>query len=143
MGAHHYQAYLESQVFSASPLQLVHMLYRGALEAVRAARRDLSAGAIASRSQQITKAWNILAELALSTDRERGGGVARNLVELYTYMQRLLMDANCRQADEPLAETERLLATLEAAWAACAENESFQSSASGDTVRDELALTCI
>lgn len=112
-------AYVENEIMQADPLQLVQMLYRGALQAVTKARHYLREGDILARSRQVTKASEIINELTLSLDHERGGDIARNLVELYDYMQRLLQDANFRQVEPPLAELESLLGTLLEAWEQC------------------------
>ena len=119
MGLSPREAYWESVILQADALELVRILYRGALEAVGNARRSLRAGDIVSRSRQITKANEILTELALSINRETCGEMAANLVELYDYMQRQLNEANFRQAEGPLEEVEKLLATLAQAWDAC------------------------
>jgi flagellar protein FliS len=111
-----YDAYLEGRIMSADPIGLVLMLCRGCSDAVREARRLLAEGDIAGRSRSITRAWEILAELATSLDRERGGDIAERLGLLYDYMQRRLIEANCRQEDGPLAEVVGLLATLVEAW---------------------------
>src|ERR1039458_5604100 len=47
-----HDAYLESRVLSADPLELVHLLYEAAIEAVREARRYLAAGETAVRGRQ-------------------------------------------------------------------------------------------
>jgi flagellar protein FliS len=112
-----YDTYLEAEVLGADPMKLVHMLYRGATEAVAAARRHLAAGEIRPRSRQITKSWEILYELSRSLDHERGGEISRRLSELYAYMQGRLLEANAQQTDAPLADVESLLTTLGEAWA--------------------------
>jgi flagellar secretion chaperone FliS len=111
-----HDTYVESRILSADGLELVRLLYQGCTSAVRDARRHLEAGEIRARSQSITKAWEILAELAHSLDRERGGEIAGRLADLYDYMQRRLLDANLQQADGPLAEVLGLLSTLSEAW---------------------------
>ena len=111
-----YDQYLESQVFSADPVQLVRMLYRGAMDAVSAARKHLAAGAIPERSRQITKAWEILHQLTRTLNHEKGGDISRDLDALYAYMSTRLLEANVQQADEPLAEVEKLLGILWEAW---------------------------
>lgn len=111
-----YNKYLENEVLSADPLKLVVILYRAALEGVGAARRHLAAGAIAERSQQITRAWEMLSELQGTLDLARGGDIARNLAALYGYMQTRLIEANRAQSDAPLADVEKLLTTLMDAW---------------------------
>jgi flagellar protein FliS len=109
-------AYLESRVYAADPIELVRLLYQGCLAAVREARRLLAAGEIAARVRSISKGCAILTELIVSLDRERGGEIALRLAALYDYMQRKLIEANFQQADEPLAEVLGLLATLADAW---------------------------
>jgi flagellar protein FliS len=116
-----YDAYLESRIDSAAPLQLVRLLYQGAMDAVRTARRQLAAGDIAGRSRAISRAFEILVELNGALDPARGGEIAGRLARLYDYMERRLLEGNARQIDEPLAEVLGLLSTLEEAWQAIAE----------------------
>jgi flagellar protein FliS len=111
-----HDAYLEGRILSADPLELVRLLYQGCSDAVREARRRLADGDIAGRSRAITRAHEILEELFHSLDRERGGEIGERLALLYDYMQRRLIEANCRQEDAPLAEVLSLLATLGEAW---------------------------
>jgi len=111
-----HDAYLEGRVLSADPLELIRLLYHGASDAVRQARRSLADGDIRERSRAITAAYEILAELAASVDRARGGEIGERLLLLYDYMQRRLIDANAQQADAPLSEVLGLLATLSEGW---------------------------
>jgi flagellar secretion chaperone FliS len=111
-----YDRYIETEIACADPVQLVTMLYRGALESVSAARRYLASGAIRERSRNILKAWEILNELTRSLDHTQGGDLSRKLAELYAYMQERLIEANVHQAAAPLAEVETLLSTLNEAW---------------------------
>jgi flagellar protein FliS len=111
-----YDIYLESRIESAEPVQLIRLLYQGALDAVREARLHLASGDIAARSRAVSKAFEILTELTSSLDRERGGEIALRLAQLYDYLQRRLLEANARQQDEPLAEALGLLTTLAEAW---------------------------
>jgi flagellar secretion chaperone FliS len=113
-------AYVENEILQADPIRLVQMLYRGALLAIGKARVHVREQDIAARSKQLTKASEIINELTLSIDSEKGGEIARNLVELYDYMQRRLQDANFRQVEEPLIELESLLGTILEAWDRCA-----------------------
>jgi flagellar protein FliS len=117
-------AYLETEILCASPVRLVELLYRGAMEAVRSAGVALAAGEIADRNRQIAKAQAILSELSLSLDHTTGGRLSRDLVELYDYMQRRLNEANARQSGEPIAEVGTLLQTLLSAWVEIAARDS-------------------
>ena len=114
-----YNSYLETQILSADPMQLIELLYRAAIDAVESARGHLRTGNIALRARSITKALEILNELALSLDVEKGGAIARNLAELYDYAVRRLLTANAGQVDAPLAEVKELLGTLLDGWQHC------------------------
>ena len=111
-----HDAYLESRTLSADPMELVRLLYQAATRAVREARQQLAGGDIAQRSGAISKACEILIELAGSLDYERGGEISRNLARLYDYMNRRLIQANYEQSDQPLQEGLGLLDTLYEAW---------------------------
>lgn len=111
-----HDAYLESRILSADPMELVSLLYQAAISEVREARRHLRAKDIRARSKSITKAHDILAELTIALDRNRGGQIAENLRRLYDYMMRRMTEANFKQIDEPLAETLGLLTTLQEGW---------------------------
>ena len=111
-----HDAYLESRVLAADPVELVNLLYQACRQAVRDAREHLAAGRIGERSRAITLAFEILTELAGSLDRARGGEIGERLAQLYDYMQRRLLDANMRQSEEPLVEVLGLLNTLGEAW---------------------------
>lgn len=114
-----HQAYLNERVLSADPLELVQILYGAALEALQQARGYVRSGDIAARSRAITKASAILGELALSLRPVASSELSRNLADLYDYMQRQLARANFEQAESPLSEVERLLATLLDGWQNC------------------------
>jgi len=135
MRHHVYKSYQEAEILSADPLELVRLMYRGAGEAIARARQCVGAGDIAGRVTAINKALTIVTELTFSLDRQKGEELSRALVELYNYIQRLLIDANCRQVDGPLAEAEGLMATLQEAW----ENCGPASRARGQEEEEELA----
>jgi flagellar protein FliS len=119
-----YGAYLESKLITASPLELVHLAYEGAIDAIANAREHLAAKRIFERSSAITKAQRILAELQSSLDCAKGGEFSARLGQLYAYMQQRLIEANFKQIDEPLAEVKRLLETLDEAWKEIASRET-------------------
>lgn len=111
-------AYFDSRILLADPIELVHILYQHTLAMVGEARRHLAAGDIAARGHSISRALAAIAELDSSLDRKAGGSIARNLAELYQYMRLKLLTANIRQEDAPLEEVESLLGTLDEAWSA-------------------------
>jgi len=115
-----YQTYLENEILSASPIELVQILYTAALDSIGSARRCVRAGDIRARSRAITKGMRIVTELSRSLNREAGGELSRNLANVYGYVLRLLIEGNAKQIEKPLAEAEQLLSTLADAWIRCA-----------------------
>ena len=113
-----HDAYLQGQIFSADPIELIHLLYQAAIEAVRDARHQLAQGEIGGRSKAINHACQIVMELRSSLDLERGGEIARRLGPLYDYLLGRLLEANLQQSDAILVEILALLATLSEAWEA-------------------------
>jgi flagellar secretion chaperone FliS len=108
--------YFEQVILSASPVELVRLMYQRAIALVTDARDHLKAGRIRERSQSISRTHAILAELLVSLDCEKAPEMAGNLKRLYCYMQERLLEANFSQKDAPLEETARLLRTLADAW---------------------------
>ena len=111
-----YNAYLEASISTAEPIELVRILYQAAFDTVCDARRHLAAGDISARGRAVSKAVTILQQLSFSLQPENGPALARNLVELYDYMQRRLLAAHLDQSDARLAEVAGLLATMTEAW---------------------------
>lgn len=116
MSADRRYGYREAEILGADPCRLVALLLRNLIDRLSDARAAVSVGDIPRRSRQITRAGEILNELAQSVDHARGGEISRNLVEIYDYLQRLLQRANFEQVAEPLVEAEGILRVLLEAW---------------------------
>ena len=105
-----------------SPLELVVMLYDGALRFMRMAadgtrRRDLIA-----KRDGMSRAMAILAELQNTLNLAEGGDIARSLDGLYGYITGRMIEANIKQDPAPIEESIRLLTPLRDAWAQIAAN---------------------
>ena len=137
-----YQDYRESEILNAGPLELVVMLYQAAIASLEQARRHLKAGEIRERSNAISKASAILSELAQSLDHEKGGAIAKNLTELYDYLQRLILKANIEQIDPPLVEAGKLLQTLLEGWQTCVPAPAPSSAYQSRHEEEYVAFAC-
>jgi flagellar protein FliS len=116
MPSNPYTTYLQANVLTAEPVELIRILHRTALDTLQDARVHLASGDIAGRSAAISKIMNIVRELSLSVNHESEPVLARTLVELYDYMQRRLLKGQMEQCEEPLLEVDGLLTTLCEAW---------------------------
>jgi flagellar protein FliS len=116
------QTYRSAAVLTASPGQLVLMLYDGVLKAL-AITRDAFAHPVTDPrrfetiNHQLLKAQMIIAELQGGLNLEAGGEFAATLNRLYDYHNRRLLEANLRKQVGPVVEVERLVRELRDAWA--------------------------
>lgn len=111
------QVSLESGAMSASPHQLIVMLFDGALSALLRARILMNQGDIAGKGMALSKAINIIDNgLKSGLDPQQGGEIAENLAALYDYMKRRLMQANLHNDEAAIAEVVKLLENIADAW---------------------------
>lgn len=111
------QVSLESAVMSASPHQLIVMLFDGALSALLRARILMNQGDIAGKELALSKAINIIDNgLKGGLDHQQGGEIADDLAALYDYMKRRLMQANLHNDEAAIAEVVKLLKNIADAW---------------------------
>ena len=71
--------YKHTQIETATPLQLVVMLYDGAMENLRDAKSAIAEGNVERKTAAVDKLLAILGELQATLDMERGGDIASNL----------------------------------------------------------------
>jgi flagellar protein FliS len=117
-------AYRQTSVQSSSPLELVVLLYDGALRHVVAAKDAAHRKDLVARREASSKALAIVTELQITLNLEDGGAVATSLDSLYTYMMERLVYATARKDSTALDEVEKLLRSLRDAWAQIAADPS-------------------
>ncbi len=100
----------------ADPYRLVQLLMDGFLDRVAQARGAMERNQVATKGELISKSISILDGLRSGLDHERGGDIAGNLEELYTYMQRRLVEANAQNRVEHLDEVASLMREVKSAW---------------------------
>jgi flagellar secretion chaperone FliS len=115
------RTYRANSILTASPGQLVLMLFDAALNSLATARQACEEAPADPRQYavihtQITKAQKIFAELQGTLNLEAGGEFARTMYSLYDYYDRRLMEANMRKNAAPIVEVERLLGEVRNAW---------------------------
>lgn len=118
MARNHPQAtqYKEVAVQTATPLQLVVMLYDEAILSLQDAKKHILQNNIEGRAKSLNRTISILSELQSSLNRKEGGEIAGSLDRLYDYMKRSIFKANVEQSIQPVEEIEGLLENLRSAW---------------------------
>jgi flagellar protein FliS len=110
--------YFEQMILSASPIELVRMLFQRAISKVREARGHLKENRIEERASAINAAYMVVAELLSSINAGEAPDLAQKLESLYRYVQMRLVEANLNQTDAPMADVLGVLTTLAEAWIA-------------------------
>ena len=115
------QTNIESIVHEATPHKLIEMLFKGAKDALFQAVGAIERKDFEAKSKKISKAAEIILNLRTYLDKEKGGEIADNLNELYTYMATVLIDANRTNDIEKLREISALLDTVADGWTSMPE----------------------
>lgn len=130
-------AYRETRVKTASPGQLIVMLYDEAVKQCDLALEIFSKDVkkhpqyIEGAHKALSKVQDIITELTAALDFESGGEIAQNLFALYLYFNRELLAANIDKDGSKLRAIRGMLAELRTAWAAAAA----QTAGSGSEAR--------
>ncbi|ODN30066.1 flagellar export chaperone FliS [Fervidobacterium thailandense] len=108
--------YTEQMVMTASPAKLVELLLDKAITVIEEAKKFIQEKDYPNANDKIIRAQDIVMELNLSLDVEKGGDIAKNLRALYTYMYRTLVEANIKKDIGMLDDVKGLLSELLATW---------------------------
>ena len=110
------EAYRRTEAQSRSPVELVLMLYDGAIRFVGEARSAVDRRDIAARGEAISRALAVVSELQNTLDVSTGGDIARQLDRLYSYINTRLLDVSLKRDAAALDEVQKLLTTLRDGW---------------------------
>lgn len=103
-------------VATADNVQLVQMLFDGLLESLNVTKGHILNRAIEEKSKSISRASRIVVGLQGALDFQRGGELAHNLNDLYTYVLRRLIHVNAQNDLEVLDEVYSLMKDVSDAW---------------------------
>jgi flagellar protein FliS len=86
-------------------------------------------------SKSILKTQEIVTELMVSLDFEKGGEIAKNLFSLYTWFNQELLAANINQDPQRISSVRNMLNDLRSAW-----NEIITTTSAEDIGRPAAGL---
>jgi flagellar protein FliS len=113
-------AYRTVNAQSSSPLQLVVMLYDGAIKFLQEARDAHERKDRWGQARNTSKALAIVGELRNTLNLEDGKDVAKELDRLYEYMMNRLIDVTTKRDMSGLEEVQKLMTTVRDAWSEAA-----------------------
>ncbi|WP_342473006.1 flagellar export chaperone FliS [Metasolibacillus sp. FSL H7-0170] len=109
-----YNAYKQNSVTTASPGELTLMLYNGCLKFLVKSKKAIEEKKFEEKNTNILKAQAIIAELmsTLNMDIE----ISKQMLPLYEYMNRRLIEANTKNDLAILEEVEGLVTEFRDTW---------------------------
>ncbi len=112
------RAYLTATIENAPPIQIVRLLYQGALRFLGQAMAVEGGPTDPKFRPLIRRVEDIVVELRLALDQEAAGDdeVPQNLERLYLYCEDELFRAQLDQSLEPLENVKQVLMVLLDAW---------------------------
>jgi flagellar protein FliS len=113
------QAYNESSILTASPEQLVVMLYDGGVRFLRQSAEAMRVGNREVARERMRRGEAIIDELNLTLDMSYGQ-IPENLRLIYLFCKRQLIKANLESDAQPIDGVVRLLSDLRESWATIA-----------------------
>lgn len=117
-----YNAYRDTNVKTASQGRLVVLLYEGAVKQLTLAKSmfdengKLPVRSIENFGKAILKTQEIITELQVSLDMEKGGEIAKNLMSLYIFFNKELTEANINKDLNRLDPILKMLSELCESW---------------------------
>ncbi|MFZ5453530.1 MAG: flagellar export chaperone FliS [Thermodesulfobacteriota bacterium] len=111
-----HKQYISTQVSTADRLQLVVMLYDGAITFLKQAKEKMAAQDAAGKGFYFGKALDIIAELNASLNFQEGKEVSANLFHLYNFMTAHLTRANLNWDAAAVDDVIKMLSQLRDAW---------------------------
>ena len=110
-------AYLQTQVTTTSPGDVLILLYDGAIKFLNRAKEGLAANDMAAKGIAISKTLDIINELDSTLNLDKGGDLAANLHNLYFFCNSRLVMANLKKDVKMIDEVIKILAGLRSAYA--------------------------
>lgn len=108
--------YQSTNVQTSGGLELIILCYEKIIHSLYQAKSYFKEKNYESKFNEIKRAINIINELQVSLDMDKGGQVALNLDSIYTYITRTLTDWDMGKNPGGCDEAIRLLIELKDAW---------------------------
>lgn len=101
---------------SASPVQLVVMLYDGSLRFMEEGKRAIIAKDLATQNAKLQRAQKIVMELMSTLNFNAGGEISKNLLSLYSFVLNELVEGNMNDDPDRIDVAMKTMSELREGW---------------------------
>jgi flagellar secretion chaperone FliS len=109
-----YQAYQNNAVQTASPGELTLLLYNGCIKFIKLAKKAIEEKNMAEKNTNLIKAQDIVQELMVTLNMEYE--ISKNMMSMYDYIYRRLIEANVKNDLSILDEIEGYVTEFRDTW---------------------------
>lgn len=120
-------AYEITRIRTASKEQLLLITYDIAIRFCLMAEKDMEKSKLEEAHESLVKAQNAVRELTVSVNPEIGGDFAKNIMALYDFMYRTLVEANVEKNLSKVQSVRSMLEELRDTWKEAFENLKKES----------------
>ena len=124
-----YKAYQNNSVNTASPAELTLMLYNGCLKFLKLAKKGIEDKNIEVKNTNLIKAQKIVQELMVTLNMDVE--MSKNLMSMYDYLNRRLMEANVKNDVAIIEEVEGYVTEFRDTWKQVIQTNRQQTYAQG------------
>lgn len=129
-----YQVYQQTNIMTADEKRLIIMCYEEAIYSLKKAKTHFLNQDYVAKAKAVQKALDILNELRVALNFEKGGIIAKNLDLIYGFLIRYILDADIKKDMKVFEQAASILSELKSAWEHIfygnVQNESLYSSES-------------
>jgi flagellar protein FliS len=126
MKSQKFDSYKKMQIETADPATLILMLYDRAIVLLDKAKNEIIEKQYEEKGYSLTKANEIIAELAGSLDMEKGGEIATSLSRLYNFVMREIIDADTNLNTNAIDNARRIVSELRESWGRIKDNPNVE-----------------
>jgi flagellar protein FliS len=119
-------AYQRTKVETVDPVRLVVMCYDAIVKDLQDAKKYHQERNIEASYDKIRHAQDVITELLVGLDYEKGGDIAVNLGRIYNFVLRQLITVNTRTKPEYYDPLIRIMESLKEAWEQVAQQNQTQ-----------------
>lgn len=109
-----YQQYKKHNVMMANPMELVIMLYNGAIKQLHLSEIAIGSKAMEDANEHLQTAQDIVMELMMGLDLNYG--IAQDLLKLYEYVHHEIVSVNASKNADSIAPLISIMSSLRDAW---------------------------
>lgn len=111
-----YQVYQQTDIMTADEKRLIIMCYEEAIYSLKSVKNQFLNQDYEAKGKAVQKALDIINELRVALNFEKGGIIAKNLDLIYGFLIRYILDADLKKDIKAFEQAASILNELKSAW---------------------------